>query len=224
MKLKIDKKEYTITSEPSVALYQDVMQLDFDHLKTWPLIIQKYTGCTEEESLMLPMPQRQLAMSLIISQINQRYSTDIKPLSELTFGEFIDLDVYINLSVDKHLDKITEMLGKQTLASKALWQVDQFLSYRTYILRQYKVLFGLDEEDFEVDGDGEDPDFDPMSLARNWYKVIVALAGDDILNIDQVTDQPLIKVLNFMALQKEKAEQLQMQQKRQQYDLSRNRK
>jgi hypothetical protein len=222
MKLKIDNNHYTITSEPSVQLYQDVMQLDFDHLKSWPIIIQRYTKCTEEESLMLPMPQRQLAMSLIISQINRREPTDIKPLSELTFGQFIDLDVYINLSVDKHLDKISDLLGTQTIAAKALWQVDQFIAYRTYILRQYKVLFGLDEEDFEIDEDDQ-AEWDPMSLARNWYKVIVALAGDDILNIDSVTDQPLIKVLNFMALQKEKAEALAQQQKRQQYDLQRNR-
>ena len=55
-----------------------------------------------------------------------------------------------------------------------------------------------------------------LQLARSWYRVIVSLANNDLLNIDQVTDQPLKKVLNFMALQKEKAleeEQKQLVQK-----------
>ena len=66
---------------------------------------------------------------------------------------------------------------------------------------------------------------DKMNVARSWYKVIVSIAGDNILNIDEVTEQPLKKVLNFMALQKEKVleeNQRQLQQKRQ-YDLQRTR-
>ena len=65
---------------------------------------------------------------------------------------------------------------------------------------------------------------DKMDVARSWYKVIVALAQDNILRIDEVTEQPLKKVLNFMALQKEKVmeeNQKQLQQKRQ-HDLQRN--
>ena len=49
-----------------------------------------------------------------------------------------------------------------------------------------------------------DPDFDPLKIAKGWYKIIVSLANDNLLDIDRVTDEPLKKVLNFMALQKEK--------------------
>ena len=66
---------------------------------------------------------------------------------------------------------------------------------------------------------------DPMQVARSWYKVIVSLANRNILNMDAVTDQPLKKALNFMALQKEEAleeQQKQLQQKRK-YDLQRTR-
>ena len=64
-----------------------------------------------------------------------------------------------------------------------------------------------------------------MQVARSWYRVIVGLAKEDILNIDAVTNEPLKKALNFMALQKEKVleeQQRQLQQKRQ-YDLQRTR-
>ena len=64
-----------------------------------------------------------------------------------------------------------------------------------------------------------------MQVARSWYKVIVGLAGEDILKIDEVTEQPLTKALNFMALQKEKVmeENERQLQKQRQYDLQRNR-
>ena len=51
------------------------------------------------------------------------------------------------------------------------------------------------------------------------------IAKEDILNIDRVTEQPLKKALNFMALQKEKAveENLRKQKLKREYDLQRNR-
>jgi len=66
---------------------------------------------------------------------------------------------------------------------------------------------------------------DKMHVARSWYRVIVALAGDNLLKIDSVTEEPLKKALNFMAYQKERvleAEEKQRQQRRK-YDLQRNR-
>jgi len=66
---------------------------------------------------------------------------------------------------------------------------------------------------------------DKLATARSWYKIIVGLAQGDVLKLDEVTEQPLKKILNFMALQKE--QQLEENQRklkeRRQYDLQRNR-
>ena len=104
-----------------------------------------------------------------------------------------------------------------------MWAIERFAHFRTYTYRQYKTLFGLTDK--ELDEAEQKADIDKMQVARSWYKVIVSLANDNILNIDEVTEQPLKKVLNFMALQKEKVleeNQRQLQQKRQ-YDLQRTR-
>ena len=87
-------------------------------------------------------------------------------------------------------------------------------------------MFGLTDKDLdeaEITGDTEVKD--KLLIARSWYKVIVSLAQDNILNIDEVTEQPLKKVLNFMALQKEKVleeNEAKLKQRRH-YDLQRTR-
>ena len=66
---------------------------------------------------------------------------------------------------------------------------------------------------------------DPMQAAHSWYKIIVGLANEDVLKLDEVTAQPLQKILNFMALQKQQAleEQERQRQQRLKYDLQRAR-
>ena len=107
-----------------------------------------------------------------------------------------------------------------------MWAIDKYVQFRTYTYKQYKVLFGLRDQDIEkAEQEGKTEVDDKMQVARSWYKVIVGLAGEDILKIDEVTEQPLTKALNFMALQKEKVmeeNEIQLQTQRQ-YDLQRNR-
>lgn len=103
-----------------------------------------------------------------------------------------------------------------------MYAIEQYNNYRTHIYRSYKKLFEIEDHQF----DGEiDTNFDPLQVARNWYKIIVSLAKDDLLKIDEVTNQPLKKALNFMAYQKERQleENLKQLQKKREYDLSRNR-
>jgi hypothetical protein len=86
------------------------------------------------------------------------------------------------------------------------------------------VLFGLNEK-LTIDELEDVDDTDRQHNARSWYKIIVGLANGDLLKIDEVTQQPLKKTLNFMSLQKE--QQLEENQRklkeRRQYDLQRNR-
>jgi hypothetical protein len=102
-----------------------------------------------------------------------------------------------------------------------MWAVDQWIAFRTYTYRQYAELFGLNEfaeEDDQIQKDKQ-------ASARAWYKIIVGLAQSNLLQLDAVTDQPLKKVLNFMALQKEQQmeENQRKLKERRHYDLQRTR-
>ena len=106
------------------------------------------------------------------------------------------------------------------LQAKHLSIIEKLSEWRTYIYKQYAKLFGLDGQS-ESD-ESEKPE--PMAIARGWYRIIVDLANNDVLKIDEVTEKPLKQILNFMALQKEKAleEQQRILKQQRQYDLQRN--
>lgn len=224
--ININNKSYEIPERLTIEQYSKAMAFDWEDSKYYAHIVSQLTGApiallqkANEESLAL-------AVALIVHQMNQRTKTEMFNLADLTFGQFIDLDVWISLGVDKHLQDMADILTpKAKWADEAMWAVDEFAKFRTFTYRQYKVLFNITDKDLEEAKEKLDLRPDPMQVARSWYKVIVSLAQEDILKIDDVTEQPLRKALNFMALQKEKVmeeQQRQLQQKRQ-YDLQRTR-
>ena len=224
--ININSKRYEIPERLTIEQYQKAMAFDWEDPKYYPMIVSQLTGAPIKMLKAAGEEPLTLAIALIVHQMNQRTKCKMKDLTDITFGEFIDLDVWISLGVDKHLQDMANILcPKAKWADEAMWAVDEFSKFRMFTFRQYQALFGVRDKDFEEAKEKLDLRPDPMQTARSWYKVIVSLAQEDLLKIDKVTEEPLKKALNFMALQKEKAleeQQRQLQQKRQ-YDLQRTR-
>jgi len=209
----------------TILQWQEILKLDIEDSKSWPKIMSIAFGQpyykfhdVAEESLIL-------GTSLIINTMTQRKECKIRDLTTLTLGEFVDLDIYMVMGIEKNLKPILDLISvhEVTYIDEALFLVDQYANFRISTYRQYSGLFGLnnkgeqDEEDLE--------NWNPQQVAKGWYKVLVDLADDDLLKLDAVTEQPLKKAFNFMALRKEKILEdnfKQLQQKRQ-HDLQRNR-
>jgi hypothetical protein len=220
-KLNIEDKSYLIPERLTIQQWCAAMSYDFEDPKFYPQIVAQVTGAPLPLLAKAPKKALILAISLIVSKLNERREKKELELDNLLFGEFVDMDVWLNLGVNLHLQDMVDLLGMKTKwADEAMWAIDQFSQYRMYIYRQYKLLFGIGD----IQPDSNDhTDMQRLDLARSWYRVIVGLAGDNLLNIDKVTEEPLKKVLNFMALQKERAleeEQKRLEQKRK-YDLQR---
>lgn len=159
-------------------------------------------GAPKSQLLRAKEEALELGVAILVQLCNIRTACKVKPANTLTFGEFIDLDVWLTMGIKEHLGDIAKQLVDSEWADEALFAVEQYTNYRTHIYRQYAELFGLNDD--EGDDELQPGKVDKLLAARNWYKIIVDLANDDILKIDDVTDQPLIKVFNFMALRKEK--------------------
>ena len=167
----------------------------------------------------------ELAMAFVIRMANVRVPVDMINFEDLTFGQFIDLDIYLNMGVTKYYKEILEILGVDKEGAEfCMYAIETYNKYRVYIYRQYKKLFEIEDSAFDEDVEQEAPT-DNLSVARNWYRIIVELAHQDILKIDEVTDQPLKKALNFMAYAKEQQleENMRKLQQKREYDLQRNR-
>jgi hypothetical protein len=222
IKLTIDNKKYAIPTRLTVDQWKKLITFDFSDYMQFSKIIasligadpQKIAECTEDSQI--------LAVGFIIQLMNQRKEHQVRDFNDIMFGEFVDLDVYVTMGIEKNLDAILRTItpqGKEPTewADEAMWLIDRYTQFRVYTYRSYAGLFGINQNgEQEIDEDDLDA-YDPKKVAKGWYKIIIDLADNDLQKIDYVTDQPLKKVLNFMSFRKEK--QLEenfkvMQQKR----------
>lgn len=224
IKFNLNNRSYKLPERFTIEQWKEIINLDFEDFKNWPKILSIALDKplalfinVEEDSLIL-------GVSLALNELGKRRVIPLKDFNQFKLGEFIDLDIWVTMGADKHIDEILKLAHDEELVyiDEALYVIDQFMNWRISTYRSYSALFGLNSKGEQ---DGVDPeDWDPNKIARGWYKVIVDLADNDLLKLDPVTEQPLKKALNFMALRKERIEEenfKQLQQKRQ-YDLQRN--
>ena len=203
--LSISNKKYELPTRLTIKQWKTLVGFDFKDESQWSRILGSLIGMHPRDLEIVDRDSMILAISFIISIMNGRQDYKIKDFNALTFGEFVDLDIYVVQSVEKNLEKIVAMLTIEgdeptVWSDEAMWLVDQYTQFRIHTYRSYAGLFGLN--DYSED-DYEDEDHDPNKVAKGWYRVIIGLADNDILKIDYVTDQPLKKVLNFMSHRKE---------------------
>jgi uncharacterized iron-regulated protein len=224
IKININDKQFAIPDRLTVAEYSKAIQFDWSDSKYYPMIISQLTGAP---LLLMSKANDEilhLGMGFVVKSMNDRKECKMLDLESLTFGQWVDLDVYLTGGLDTNIEKIIAILTPDAKwADEAMWAIDQYAAFRTYIYRQYSVLFGINQK--QTFDELEPETKDKQANARAWYKIIVGLANGDILKLDEVTEQPLKKTLNFMSLQKE--QQLEENQRklkeRRQYDLQRNR-
>jgi hypothetical protein len=65
------------------------------------------------------------------------------------------------------------------------------LEYQSRLVRQYSVCFG------------EGGEADELSAKWGWYPVLYALAGEQFLEMDAVTEKPITAVLGHLAFLKD---------------------
>jgi hypothetical protein len=224
MKININNKGYKFPSNLSMGQWSYLVEnFEFGNPLDHAPIIHYLTGAPLEYLQEAESETLVLAIAFVVQMLNKRTPIKGKSFEDITFGEFIDLDIYLNMGVHRYWKEVLQILDVEDKGSEySLFAIEQYNQYRTHIYRSYKKLFEIEDHQFDEEAEKS---FDPQQVARNWYKIIVGLANDDLLRIDEVTDQPLKKALNFMAYQKEKQieENLKQLQRKREYDLQRNR-
>ena len=220
VRFEVKGKWYAIPKELTPQQWANLAQLDLQEPLVWPKALAMVTGAPLSALVASDPKSLELGMGFLIAIMSERSkSTTHLPFAQITFGQWVDLDIWLVWGIENHLEDILGILAPHCKkASEALWIVEKYARWRLSIYKQYSALFGLDEPS------AEDGPSDKMAVARGWYAVMVKLAQGDILKLDPVAEQPLKKTLNLLAYQKqieleERAQALQMKRK---YDLQRN--
>jgi len=199
----INDIKWELPERLTIEEWRQLQQWEFENPAHWPWIINTISSIPAEEFNNADPDSMQLFMGFIVSAMNLRTLKHQPKLEDIKFGQFVDLDCFVSLGIEKHIQDMLNILEVDTpWANEALASIEQYIKWRTTIYKQYAQLFDINENDSVL---VDDQDFDPKEVPRSWYKVIVELAGKDILKMDQVTEEPLHKVLTFLQIKKEEA-------------------
>lgn len=226
MKLHINEQEYDIPQRLTVQQWVQLIGWDSQLEENWSRILHIATGAPLKPLQSAPYDGLELGARLVVELMNMREPTNMRPVNELTFGEWVDIEVLISDGSINKLESIMSILRPETeWAEEALWVVDEYLKWRGSVYKSFSNLFGLNDYEEELDEEEEEVVGDPLRIARSWYNIIIDLADWDLLKIDRITEEPVIKTLNFMAAKKEKqmAENAQILKQQRQHDIQRTR-
>ena len=199
--VNINDKKWEIPTRVTIEEWKDLQQWEFTNQGHWPWIVSAISSFDAKEFDGADPDSMQLFIGFLIAACNKRTLKVQPDFNQLKFGQFVDLDCFLALGVEKNILQILEVLGVDTpWADEALAVIDQYLKWRATIYKQYAQLFGLDNKDGLPN---DDEYYDPKEVARGWYMVIMELANNNILKMDEVTEEPLQKTLTFLQIQKE---------------------
>jgi hypothetical protein len=204
IKVNIEGTSYNIPERFTIEEWTALQQWEFENTAHWPWIINTCMHIPAEDFNGADPETMQLFIGFIIQAMNLRTLKLQPKLEDIKFGEFVDLDCFVSLGIEKHVKDVLKILQVDTpWANEGLAAIEQYIKWRATIYKQYAQLFDLEGNDSDYVEEPEQTD--PKAVARGWYKVIVELAGEDILKMDQITEEPLHKVLTFLQIKKEKA-------------------
>ena len=199
--VNINDKKWEIPTRVTIEEWKDLQQWEFTNQGHWPWIVSAISSFDAKEFDGADPDSMQLFIGFLIAACNKRTLKVQPDFNQLKFGQFVDLDCFLALGVEKNILQILGVLGVDTpWADEALAVIDQYLKWRATIYKQYAQLFGLDNKDGLPN---DDEYYDPKETARGWYMVIMELADNNILKMDAVTEEPLQKTLTFLQIQKE---------------------
>ena len=225
--LNIDNQTYKFPDKLTVHQWQQVARYKLEDPTSWIRVLATLMDIHPNDLYNLSNKNLELAMGIVFTLLKDRKETAWKDPHTLTFGEWVDLDCWIAEGINNTLDKMLEILAPDVETSaEALYVIESYITWRTYIYRQYAELFGINVEDDEIVEEPVENGVGPKDIVNGWYSVIIGLASDNILNVEAVTEQPVISTLNFMAHQKQKqiAENFKKLKQQKEYELQRRRK
>lgn len=150
----------------------------------------------------------------------------LKDFNEMTFGEFIDLDLYINNGTLEHASEIVSIIYGMPIGIaeqqnyKLVWEaIVRAFKWRSNLYKEYGEFF--EAEDTTTDEEGKQWNLQRLQLM--WYEATLVLAEHKFLNIHPVTQRPVKEALNFLTWKKSEIAKQKLENLKRKNELSRRR-
>jgi hypothetical protein len=206
MILNIKDKEYPLPEKVGYERWKKLMNYDYNDPNEHREIISYAFNIPIEDANMIPDNTLELGLLFLYGKLFPPKSGNhtIINLNNLTMGDFIDLEILYSKGMVKNSDEIIKKLYPSLnklpeYIDEVWWGILAYFNYRKNIFIKYKNLFDIPDSDEEVQEDKN-----PTPPEYLWWEVIMILANNEFLKIDEVVKKPLFQSLNYLAWDKDK--------------------
>jgi hypothetical protein len=209
-----------ITFEKYIDLmyfYENINQYADDLDKTIGLLVIFYTEVDIDEMYSKPFIEVQTMVTPILEAINTKIEYETLPymnLEEMTYGEWINLEIHIQASDFKSIFDILYKENKIDLTKNSpveiLESYEALIKYRNDIYTHFGDLFKMNGDD-TVDPD-ETPeereerlqieDENKNNSEWSWYLYTYDIAKGDITKFDEIFDKNHLFIFNILHMKK----------------------
>jgi hypothetical protein len=208
LKINTDDGSYAFP-KPRISHWKLVQKWSQD-IDKWGFLIALITECPLEVANGLSFEVQGLLLSKFIEQFEDRQPST-KDFTKSTFGEFIDLDLWLSLGLEDNMSQICETIfnDPDPLFNESFNTILAAAEWRMQVYRDYDEFFGLSEYEKAIERGVEIEETQPtqQSLQLAWYETIQLVTDGNLQMSDWVVDQPYKKVLNWLTWKKNKIEQ-----------------
>lgn len=212
--VRVDGKKYVVPQELTVSQFEQLYTWGVDDTRARKMVcavvlnapLNQFNNISDEELETL------FAICLTpLTSLETAGQCDFD-FNQLTFGQFIDLDVMSHEGLFKVASQAIEIVHPEVQSEEPItkyWpMLRDWVHWRDSLYKEYSGFFNVGES---VEGaeEGESND-----IRRTWYMAVVALAGEDFMKINQVVERPTREALNFLAYLKDQAFKRSQEQKR----------
>ena len=225
---RIGDQEYTVPQALTVSEFQTAICWDLEDIKNVKPFVASITGCPLHQLDLIDDVTFDVLLAACVmllpkdGQLIRMIGVHkLMDLDSLSFGDFIDIDVYIADGITKHIvDLVTKLYG-MTTDQAANTEVQKIWPTVIAVAKWRELVYKEHDEFFELSNAKgiDDSEFSINNLQLMWYEAVLALADHQFLNIQHVVERPYKEALNFLTWKKNEIAKQQLEQVKRKYDL-----
>lgn len=226
---QIGDETYEVPKALTASVFQSAIAWDLEDIKNHKPFVSAITKCPlqhlsllDENTFNVILASCATLLPKESDHVNRQHGVyQMKNFDTFTFGDFIDIDIYIADGLIHHVvDLIAKLYGMpDSIAAEV--PIDRVWTALISLARWRELVYKEHDEFFELSSSrgGDDIESTINKLQLMWYEAVLALAEHQFLNIQHVVERPYKEALNFLTWKKNEVAKQQLEQVKRKYDL-----
>lgn len=226
---QIGDDTYEVPSVLTAKTFQQALAWDIEDTKNHKPFVSAITDCPLQHLALLDDTVFEVLLAMCVMKLPQQTGHinrqqgvyTLKDFDSLSFGDFVDIDIYIADGLTGHVVDLIVKLYNMPVDVAEATDITRVWATLIELTKWRELVYKEHDEFFELSAskDTEVQESTINNLQLMWYEAVLALAEHQFLNIQHVVERPYKEALNFLTWKKNEIAKQQLEQVKRKYDL-----